>query len=94
MRPEVLVLDEPTAGQDGRLKEALVHVCASISAIGTAVVVVTHDLDFARASADRWIVMHAGRIAADGAPEEMCEKLLSNLEDAADRPPRSVAGCV
>jgi energy-coupling factor transporter ATP-binding protein EcfA2 len=94
MRPEVLVLDEPTAGQDGRFKETLVHICGSISEMGTAVVVVTHDLDFARASADRWVVMHAGRIAADGAPEEMRAKHLSILENATDRPPRSVAGCV
>ena len=94
MRPEVLVLDEPTAGQDGRFKEILVHICGSISAMGTAMVVVTHDLDFARASADRWVVMHAGRIAGDGAPEEMREKHLSILDNATDRPPRSVAGCV
>jgi energy-coupling factor transporter ATP-binding protein EcfA2 len=94
MRPEVLVLDEPTAGQDGRFKEILVHICGSISAMGTAMVVVTHDLDFARASADRWVVMHAGRIAGDGAPEEMRQKHLSILDNATDRPPRSVAGCV
>jgi energy-coupling factor transporter ATP-binding protein EcfA2 len=93
MRPDVLVLDEPTAGQDGRFKETLAHMCASISEMGTAVVVVTHDLDFARTTADRWIVMHAGRIAADGAPEEMREKLLSILDATTDRPPRSVAGC-
>ena len=92
--PPILVLDEPTAGQDGRFKETLVHICGSISEMGTAVVVVTHDLDFARASADRWVVMHAGRIAADGAPEEMRAKHLSILENATDRPPRSVAGCV
>jgi energy-coupling factor transporter ATP-binding protein EcfA2 len=94
MRPAVLVLDEPTAGQDGRFKETLAHMCASISEMGTAVVVVTHDLDFARTTTDRWVVMHAGRIAADGTPEKMCEKLLSILEDATERPLGSVADCL
>jgi energy-coupling factor transport system ATP-binding protein len=93
MRPEVLVLDEPTAGLDGRFKETLAHICASISEMGTAVVMVTHDLDFARATADRWVVMHAGRIVSDGAPEKMSEKLLSILEDTSDRSPRSAADC-
>jgi energy-coupling factor transport system ATP-binding protein len=94
MRPDVLVLDEPTAGQDGRFKETLAHMCASISEMGTAVVVVTHDLDFARTTTDRWVVMHAGRIAADGTPEKMCEKLLSILEDTTERPLGSVADCL
>ena len=33
----------------------------------------THDLDFARATADRWIVLHQGRLVADGSPEEVLQ---------------------
>jgi energy-coupling factor transporter ATP-binding protein EcfA2 len=69
MRPEVLVLDEPTAGQDGRNKEALAGVLAALSDMGIVTVVVTHDLDFARCAADRWILLHAGRVIADGQPD-------------------------
>ncbi len=75
MRPEVLVLDEPTAGQDGRCKEALAEILSRIALTGTATVVVTHDLDFAAAVADRWLWLQAGRIRAEGGPAAVREEL-------------------
>lgn len=75
MRPEVLVLDEPTAGQDGRCKVALAGILLHIALTGTATVVVTHDLDFAAAAADRWLWLHVGRVRAEGDPAAVWEKL-------------------
>jgi energy-coupling factor transporter ATP-binding protein EcfA2 len=92
MRPQVLVLDEPTAGLDGRLKETLARLCTAVAEMGIATVVVTHDLDFARATADRWIVLHAGRVAGDGDPAQMREKLFSLFGGTAASPCRSAAG--
>jgi len=85
MRPKVLVLDEPTAGQDGRAKEALAQILATLPAMGIATVVVTHDLDFARCAADRWLVLHAGRIVADGAPETLHANLQALLGEPGHR---------
>lgn len=71
MRPDILILDEPTAGQDGRFKEALAKLLRVFEDMGITIIVVTHDLEFAQASADRWIVLHRGRVAADGPPADL-----------------------
>ncbi len=68
-RPEVLVLDEPTAGQDRRFRIALGQLLANLRQRGHSIVLVTHDLEFAEEHAGRWIVMAAGRIVAEGTPE-------------------------
>lgn len=69
MKPRLLVLDEPTVGQDGQFKEALVYFLRFLEECGFTLVIVTHDLDFARAATDRWIVLRNGRIVADGSPQ-------------------------
>jgi energy-coupling factor transport system ATP-binding protein len=65
-RPELVVLDEPTFGQDRNTWEELVRLLAEIADDGTAVVAVTHDLDFATVLADRRIDMRAS--ATTGQP--------------------------
>jgi energy-coupling factor transport system ATP-binding protein len=68
MRPAVLILDEPTAGLDGCMKEMLAGLLAQIVPMGVTPVVVTHDLDFAEATTDRWIWLQRGKIRSDGNP--------------------------
>ena len=68
MEPDLLVLDEPTRGVDGRRKLALVELVRTMAAQGTAVVVVTHDMDFAAEAADVVTSMAAGRVLSDRAP--------------------------
>ncbi len=70
LNPRVLVLDEPTAGQDAAGREALATALRRLSAGGLAVLLVTHDLEFASACARRWIRLHGGRVASDGPPRE------------------------
>jgi len=70
MEPDLLVLDEPTRGVDGMRKLALVETARSLAAQGTAVVVVTHDMDFAAEAADAVTSMAAGRVLADRGPRE------------------------
>ena len=54
-RPRVLVLDEPTFGQDARTWAELVAMLAALRDEGTAIVIITHDLDVAQAlHADRY----------------------------------------
>ena len=67
-RPEIVVLDEPTAGQDEPFRRELVNLIGELRAEGRTVVLVTHDLEFAAEHADRWITLAEGRIVADGTP--------------------------
>lgn len=67
-RPELLILDEPTVGQDGRFREAMAGLITSFEERNITTLIITHDLEFAQAVADRWIVLHEGRVVADGSP--------------------------
>lgn len=69
--PAVVLLDEPTRGLDYRAKRSLVGIVASLAEEGRAVVVSTHDVEFAAAVADRVVVMAAGDIVADGPAAEV-----------------------
>jgi energy-coupling factor transporter ATP-binding protein EcfA2 len=71
MQPAIVILDEPTVGQDGRFKEALASLLGVFEDMGVTIIVVTHDLEFAQAVADRWIVLHSGRVVADGSPNDL-----------------------
>ena len=69
MKPEIVVLDEPSAGLDGRSKQMLAQILAKLTEEGLTTVCVTHDMDFAGAVADRCIVLDQGKIVGDGPPE-------------------------
>ncbi len=63
LKPEVLLLDEPTASLDPQGIRAIEHVIAEIAASGTAIVMVTHHRGVAKRLADDIIFMHQGRVA-------------------------------
>ena len=71
MEPEILVLDEPTAGQDGRFRETLAEALNTLAEAGLTTLVVTHDLEFAAAVAPRWILLEDGVAALDGRPADV-----------------------
>jgi energy-coupling factor transport system ATP-binding protein len=64
--PRVLLLDEPTRGLDYTAKRHLTGVLRSQAGEGRAVVVATHDVEFAAAVATRVVVMAQGEVVADG----------------------------
>jgi energy-coupling factor transporter ATP-binding protein EcfA2 len=66
--PRVLVLDEPTFGQDARTWRELVALLAELRDDGTSIVAVSHDADFVRVLADRRLELHAAT-AADRSDE-------------------------
>jgi len=68
MRTPVLVLDEPTTGQDLRGVATVRRVIDEAHAAGRTVIAVTHDMDFAASAFDRVVVMREGRIILDGPP--------------------------
>jgi iron complex transport system ATP-binding protein len=79
-RAPLLLLDEPTAALDLRHQELVLRLCRERAHAGDAVVVVLHDLGLAAAYAHRVAVLRAGRVAADGPPEEVfTQRLLSEV---------------
>jgi energy-coupling factor transporter ATP-binding protein EcfA2 len=69
--PAVLALDEPTRGMDREAKAELAHDLRHRAGQGQAVIVATHDPEFAAACADRAILMADGRVIADGTAAEL-----------------------
>ena len=70
--PELLLLDEPTAGMAPAERGALMALTASIARERTLTVLFTeHDMDVVFAIAERIMVLHQGRVIADGAPDEV-----------------------
>ena len=65
-RPRLLVLDEPTRGIDQETKDRLAGYLARYHSFGNAVVLVTHDLEFAAACCQRVVLMADGKVLADG----------------------------
>ena len=70
-QPELIVLDEPTAGQDEPSRRELGNLIRELREDGKTVILVTHDLEFAAEQAPRWLVLGGGRIIADGSPEKV-----------------------
>jgi len=64
--PEVVILDEPTVGQDSIQKEKLAGTIRMLTASGKTVVVVSHDIEFLWPMQPRVVVMKAGRVLGDG----------------------------
>ena len=72
MEPEVLVLDEPTAGLDPRgSREILEEIRGIFESTGTTIVLVSHSMEEVARLASRVIVMDRGRVHMDGTPREI-----------------------
>lgn len=69
-RPDILLLDEPTRGLDAAFKAELAELLQSLLAQGVTVVLVSHDVEFCAAYAQRCALFFDGSIASDGAPRE------------------------
>ncbi|MEW2569477.1 amino acid ABC transporter ATP-binding protein [Streptomyces sp. NPDC047070] len=70
-RPRVMLFDEPTSALDPELVDEVLGVMRQLAAEGMTMVVVTHEIAFAREVADRCVFMEAGRIVESGPPDEM-----------------------
>ena len=72
--PKLMLFDEPTSALDPELRHEVLKVMRDLAEEGMTMVVVTHEMEFARKVGSRLIFIDAGKIAHDGPPEE----LLSN----------------
>jgi len=73
-RPEVLVLDEPTAGLDVLARRELHTLIRTARAEGRTVLLSTHDLEEAASLCDRIGILHGGRLVACGTPDELVRR--------------------
>lgn len=70
-RPEVVFLDEPTAGVDVAGRQLIRDLIRSLAAEGVTVMLTTHDLAEVEALADRIVIIDNGRVVADSTPDEL-----------------------
>ena len=74
MQPDVLLFDEPTSALDPEMVGDVLDVMKKLAEDGMTMIVVTHEMGFAREVADRVIFMDGGFIVEEGAPEELFSK--------------------
>jgi ABC-type polar amino acid transport system ATPase subunit len=70
-RPRILLFDEPTSALDPELVDEVLAVVRGLAREGMTMIVVTHEMAFAREVADRCVFMEAGRIVEEGPPEQL-----------------------
>ncbi|EPZ6036730.1 amino acid ABC transporter ATP-binding protein [Pseudomonas aeruginosa] len=70
MEPEVLLFDEPTSALDPEMVGEVLDVIRSVAETGVTMLIVTHEMSFARQVSDRVIFMEQGRIIEDSPPEQ------------------------
>jgi len=70
MRPVVMLFDEPTSALDPEMISEVLDVMVALSKQGMTMIVVTHEMGFARAVADRVVFVDEGRVVEDAAPAE------------------------
>ncbi len=88
-KPRILILDEPTSGQDCRERTVLLRLMRKLNSTGLGIILVTHDMDILAEHADKMIVLADKKIAYAGTPrqlfadEEKTVKLGLELPEAA-----------
>ncbi|MBR6281640.1 MAG: amino acid ABC transporter ATP-binding protein [Lachnospiraceae bacterium] len=71
MNPEIMLFDEPTSALDPEMVGEVLDVMKELAAEGMSMVVVTHEMGFAREVADKVIFMDEGQLVEEGTPEEI-----------------------
>ena len=73
IEPQLVLFDEPTSALDPELVQGMLALMKSLAAEGWTMVIVTHEIQFAREVADQVILMGDGRIIEQGTPEQLFE---------------------
>ena len=93
MRPEVMLFDEPTSALDPEVKEDVLGVMRNLAYEGMTMLVITHEIAFARDIADRLVFIEGGKVVESGPAEAMfaspkearTREFLSKLQPAGPR---------
>jgi polar amino acid transport system ATP-binding protein len=78
MEPKILLLDEITSALDPELVGEVLDVVRQLAQEGMTMLMVTHEIAFARDASDRIVFMDDGRIAAEGPPLQLLEQANEN----------------
>ncbi|GAP55276.1 glutamate transport ATP-binding protein GluA, partial [Arthrobacter sp. Hiyo6] len=78
MKPKVMLFDEPTSALDPEMINEVLDVMIQLAKEGMTMIVVTHEMGFARKAADRVVFMADGQIVEDATPEEFFTNPQSN----------------
>lgn len=73
MEPEIMLFDEPTSALDPEMVGEVLKVMKELAAGGMTMVIVTHEMNFARTIADKIVVLEDGKIIETGSPDEVFE---------------------
>jgi len=87
MNPKVLIMDEPTTGQDHRGRYEICDLAKMLNKRGITILMVTHDMDLVAKYTERVLVMNEGRVIFDG-PTREAFKRIDTLRQAGLMPPR------
>ena len=71
MNPDIMLFDEPTSALDPEMVGEVLNVMKQLAASGMTMLIVTHEIGFAREVADRIIFMDGGYIVEEGTPAEI-----------------------
>jgi len=71
MNPKIMLFDEPTSALDPEMIKEVLDVMLDLAKEGMTMVVVSHEMGFAKAAADRMVFLEGGRVVEEGAPEEL-----------------------
>jgi polar amino acid transport system ATP-binding protein len=74
MQPEIMLFDEPTSALDPELRAEVLEVMTNLATDGMTMIVVTHEMTFARRVADRALFIDGGVIVEEGDPERILRK--------------------
>ncbi|MFR2776104.1 MAG: amino acid ABC transporter ATP-binding protein [Anaerostipes sp.] len=74
MHPEILLFDEVTASLDPEMVQEVLEVMLELAKAGSTMIIVTHEMGFAKAVADRILFMDQGKIIEEGDPEEFFQQ--------------------
>ena len=86
MEPNIIILDEPTTGQDRGHINKFLYMMEELKATGKTIILITHDMKIVTEFANRTIVMHNGKIILDGKTRDVFSKL-NILEKSSIEPP-------
>jgi polar amino acid transport system ATP-binding protein len=71
--PDILFFDEPTSALDPEITGEVLKVIKGLAARNMTMIIVTHEMNFAREVSDKIVFMDEGVVAAEGAPEDIFE---------------------
>ena len=74
MNPKIMLFDEPTSALDPEMVKEVLDVIKTLSQSGMTIIIVTHEINFAKEISDRIIFMDEGIILEDNTPDKICEQ--------------------